>query len=352
MSAKNPLTIEVTRGSMVESRHSGAAVVMDAGGRRVHAWGDGARIVYPRSSIKPLQALVLVETGAADAYALGDEELALASASHSGFPEHTEAVARWLERAGLSPGDLECGAHEPMDADAARALAAAGGAPGPLHNNCSGKHTGFLTTARHLGEATAGYSGLGHPVQQRMAALLAAMGDCDLSEAPTGTDGCGIPVMGMPLASMALALARMADPQGLPPERAAAAKRVFAAMTAKPRLVAGPGRFDTVAMEAGADTFAVKGGAEGMHGAILPGLGLGVALKIDDGAKRASEVAMAAILEFLGVLAPMETGAAATAMAAFLEAPVTNARGETVGTIRMAEGWEPSTALKSEAGDR
>lgn len=336
MSAKNPLTIEMTRGSMVESRHQGHAVVMDSGGRRVHAWGDGARLVYPRSSIKPLQALVLVETGAADAFRLTDTELALASASHSGCPEHTEAVARWLERVGLSPGDLECGAHEPMDADAARALAAAGEAPGPLHNNCSGKHTGFLTTAKHLGEATAGYSGPNHPVQQRMAALLAAMGDCDLSHAPTGTDGCGIPVTGLPLASMALALARMADPEGLPPERQAAAKRIIGAMMAKPHFVAGPGRFDTLAIEAGNNTFAVKGGAEGMYGAILPGLGLGIALKIDDGAKRASEVAMAAILEFLG---PWDE-AAKTAMAAFLEAPVTNARGDTVGAVRMAEGWE------------
>lgn len=336
MSAKNPLTIEVTRGSMVESRHRGHAVVMDAGGRRVHAWGDGARIVYPRSSIKPLQALVLVETGAAEAFKLTDRELALASASHSGFPEHTEAVARWLERVGLSSGDLECGAHEPMDADAARALAAAGETPGPLHNNCSGKHTGFLTTAKHLGEPVAGYSGPGHPAQQRMAAMLAEMGDCDLSEAPLGTDGCGIPVMGLPLASMALALARMADPEGLPPERQAAVKRITAAMTANPRLVAGPGRFDTVAMEAGAETFIVKGGAEGMHGAILPGLGLGIALKIDDGAKRAAEVAMAAILGFLG----QWDAAAETAMAAFLDAPVTNARGDTVGAVRMAEGWE------------
>ncbi len=339
MRAKNPLTIEMTRGSMVESRHQGAAVVMDADGRRVHAWGDEARLVYPRSAIKPLQALVLVETGAADAFQLTDTELALASASHSGCPEHTEAVARWLKRVSLSPGDLECGGQEPMDADAARALAAAGEAPGPLHNNCSGKHTGFLTTAKHLGEATAGYSGPNHPVQQRMAALLAAMGDCDLSHAPTGTDGCGIPVYGMPLRAMATALARMADPGGpggLPPERQAAAKRIIGAMTAHPRFVAGPGRFDTVAMEVGADTFAVKGGAEGMYSGILPGLGLGIALKIDDGAKRASEVAMAAILEFLGVL----NKAAETAMAAFIEAPVINARGETVGAIRMAEGWE------------
>ena len=345
MGAKNPLTIEVTRGGMVESRHRGAAVVVDSDGRLVHAWGDAARLVYPRSAIKPLQALVLIETGAADAYQLTDTELALASASHGATPEHTDLCAHWLERIGLGPGDLECGGQEPMDGETARDLIRMGVSPGPIHNNCSGKHTGFLTTARHLGEPVAGYSGPDHPVQQRMAVLLAEMGDCDLTDAPAGTDGCGIPVYGMPLRAMATALARMADPAGLAPERRAAAKRIIGAMTAHPRLVAGPARFDTIAMEAGAmevgaNTFAVKGGAEGMYGAVLPGLGLGIALKIDDGAKRASEVAMAAILEFLGALAPIGTGAAETAMAAFLEAPVTNARDETVGAVRMAEGWE------------
>jgi L-asparaginase II len=339
MAAKNELIVEVTRGDMVESRHRGACAVVNVAGDTVHAWGDTDRIIYPRSAIKPLQTLVLIETGAADAYRVSDAELALATASHGATPEHVGLVAGWLERIGLGPGNLECGGHEPMDKDAAKALARAGEAPGPLHNNCSGKHVGFLTTAIHRGEPTKGYSKPGHPVQDRLFAMLSEMGGADLTSAPTGTDGCGIPVIGMPLSSLALALARMADPKDLEEDRADAANRILAAMTQNPRLVAGPKRFDTVAMEAGqkfaGGTFVVKAGAEGVYGAILPALGLGVALKIDDGAKRAAEVAMAAVLDHLGVL----DEAAKKAMAAFLQAEVTNAKGDAVGTMRMTPGW-------------
>ncbi|MCH7937326.1 MAG: asparaginase [Proteobacteria bacterium] len=335
MAAKNPLIVEVTRGAMVESRHRGAAVVIDAKGKAVHAWGDIERIVYPRSAIKPLQALAVVETGAAEAFGVTDAELALASASHIGQPQHTDAVLAWLGRIGLGADDLECGAHEPLDPETAKAKARAGESPGAADNNCSGKHVGMLTTAKHLGEETSGYTRPGHPVQQRLRAILTDMGGEDLSQAPEGTDGCGIPVFGMPLSALARALARMADTNGLEAGRAEAAGRIVAAMMSHPLLVGGRDRFDTIAMEAGGGTFAVKTGAEGMHGAILPGLGLGVAVKIDDGARRAAQVAMAAILDYLGVL----DGEAKVALAEFLETPVLNARGERVGEIRMAKGW-------------
>ena len=321
---------------MVESRHRGDAVITDAGGTVVHAWGEMDRVVYPRSSIKPLQALVLLETGAADAYDVSDAELALAAASHGGTPEHTAAARAWLGRLGLGAGDLECGGYEPMDETAAKAMVRAGDTPGPLENNCSGKHTGILATALHQGEPTGGYTRPGHPAQTRLKTMLEEMGACDLARAPTGTDGCGIPVYGMALNAMARALARMADPAGLDAARAGAAARVIGAMTSHPEMVAGPDRFDTMAIEAARGAFVVKGGAEGMYGAILPGRGLGVALKIDDGAKRASEAAMAAILKFLGLL----DGVAEERLKAFLEAPVTNARGDTVGAVRMAPNWD------------
>ncbi len=335
MTSNNPLTVEVTRGDMVESRHLGAAVVMDREGKIVHAWGDPDRVVYPRSAIKPVQALALIETGAAEALDVTDAELALASASHAGTPEHVSAVSRWLERIGLSPDDLECGGHEPLDPDAAKGLVRTGEAFGPVHNNCSGKHAGFLTTAMHLGEPVAGYTKPGHPVQERLKALLAEMSGADLTRAPEGTDGCGIPVFGMPLGAVALAMARMGSPENLDDGRAAAAKRIITAMMAHPFLVAGPDRFATNAMEAAPGRFAVKTGAEGMYCAILPGPGLGVALKIDDGAKRAAEVAMAAVLEHLGVLDEK----AARALKPFLETPVTNVREDHVGQIRMGGGW-------------
>lgn len=333
MAAKQPITIEVTRGDMVESRHRAHALVMDADGKPLYAWGDVGRLVYPRSTIKPLQTLALIETGAAERFAVSDAELALASASHGGTPAHTGAVAGWLARLGLDERDLECGAHPPLDEQAAHALARAGRAPGPVHNNCSGKHAGFLTTARYKDEPTAGYVKPGHPVQQRMVEILTHMGDADIARAPSGVDGCGIPVYGMALEVLARALARMADGNRLPAGRAEAAKRVFAAMTANPMLVGGTGRFDTRAIEAGAGAFAVKGGAEGVHGAIVPKLGLGMALKVDDGAKRAAEVATAAILNLLGVLPD-------AAAEPFLESPVINAAGDRVGVVRMKEGWQ------------
>mgnify|MGYP002529290883 CR=1 FL=1 len=240
MGSNNPLTIEFTRGDMVETRHFGACVVIDADGGILHAWGDQDRVVYPRSAIKPLQTLALIETGAADAYRLPDAEVALASASHGATSEHVDGVGAWLKRIGLGPEDLECGNQDPMDKDAAKALVRAGEASGRIHNNCSGKHTGFLCTALHMSEPPKGYSKLGHPVQDRLFAILSEMSGADLSQAPRGTDGCGIPVVGIPLIAMALALARMADPKDLDPGRAGAARRVVRAMTAHPPRVLRP----------------------------------------------------------------------------------------------------------------
>ncbi|HLJ19996.1 MAG TPA: asparaginase, partial [Stellaceae bacterium] len=244
--SSNPVLVETTRGEMVESRHTGAAAVVDAAGRIVRSWGDIDAPVFARSAIKPLQALPLVETGAAERFGLGPVELALACASHRGEPIHVETVKRWLARADLGPQDLECGAHAPGNAAAAEALIRAGEAPSAVHNNCSGKHSGFLTTARHRGEPTRGYIGPDHPVQVRVRAVLEEMSGLDLSRAPRGTDGCGIPVIGISLRGMARAMARLADPKGLPAERAAASTRILDAMAAAPLMVSGTGTFNTV----------------------------------------------------------------------------------------------------------
>jgi L-asparaginase II len=335
MEKENPVLAEVTRGAAVESRHRGAAAVMDAGGRLLQAWGDVARPVYARSAAKPLQALPLLETGAASRFGLSDAEIALACASHSGEAGQTSAVGRWLDRLGLSVHDLECGAHVPMDETASRGLLRAGEAPSALHNNCSGKHTGFLTTALHQGEPTAGYIRPDHPVQQRITATLGEMGDFDPARAARGVDGCGIPVIGMSLRSLALGAARMAVPESLSPERAEASRRIVAAMTRHPEMVGGGRRFDTVAMTAGRGAFATKTGAEGVYLAIVPSRKMGVALKIDDGAGRAAEVAMANLLDRLAVLDTESR----SALAAFLEAPMRNWAGFQTGVIRMAPGW-------------
>jgi L-asparaginase II len=327
-----PVLVETTRGGMVESRHRGSAVVCDAAGRVVMAWGDPGKPIYARSALKPLQALPLVTSGAADAFGLGPAELALACASHHGEPIHVERVQNWLARARLSERDLECGAPRPADLAAADALVRAGAAPSQLHNNCSGKHAGFLTTARHLGEPTRGYIAWDHPAQRRVIAAVEAMSGLDLSQAPRGIDGCGIPVVAIPLSGLARAMARMADPADVPPALAAASQRLLAAMAAEPLMVSGSTGFATALLRAAGAEVCAKPGAEGVYAAALTRQKLGLALKIEDGAGRASEVALAAILLRLGAL----DAAAVAALGERLRPPVRNVAGLTVGEVRPA----------------
>lgn len=329
-----PVLVEVVRGGVVESRHRGAAVVSDAKGGIVMAWGDVERPVYPRSAAKPLQALPLVESGAADAFGLGPSELALACASHHGETAHVAALAGWLVRIGLGVANLACGAHPPLDPAAARRLVQSGAAATPLHNNCSGKHLGFLTTARHLGEAAAGYIEPDHPVQRRVAAVIAEMAGLDLTRAPRGVDGCGIPVIALPLSGLARAMARMADPATLTPTRAAASRRLLDAMATEPLMVSGSTGFATALLRAAGERVRAKPGAEGVYAASLPTLGLGLALKIDDGAARAAEAAIAAILVRLELLdAAVLSG---TDLAERMRPVVRNVAGAVVGEIRPA----------------
>lgn len=325
----NPILAEVTRGAMVESRHRASLAVIDTAGRVMLSAGDHQAPVYGRSAIKPLQALPLIESGAAEAFGLSDAEIALACASHSGEPRHVEAVAAWLERIGCTAADLECGAHPPYDEKAAAALLRAGGEVSTLHNNCSGKHTGFLTTARHLGLPTKGYIRYDHPVQQRVLGVLEVMTGLDLSAAPRGIDGCGIPVIAIPLGNMALAMARLADPRDQPEARQAACARVLKAMTAEPFMVAGSGRYCTRAMKSLGGRAILKTGAEGVYCGAVPGEGLGFAIKADDGAGRAAEAVAGQVLRRLGLIGAGEE--------ALLVHPLRNRAGVEVGEVRAPD---------------
>jgi L-asparaginase II len=336
----DPLWVEVTRGDRVESRHRVSAIVVDAEGRVVVRAGDPAAAVFPRSSIKPVQALALIESGAAEAQGCGDREIALACASHAGEGEHVATAAPWLERIGCGESDLECGAHFPYSWDATAELLRAGQAPTQLHNNCSGKHSGFLTLARHQNWPTEGYIDYGHPVQQRVLGLLESMCGLDLSTAPWGIDGCGIPTIAMPLANLALAMARLGLPDDQPERRQAACAWVRRAMSAHPLLVSGRGRFCTRVIEATTGRALVKTGAEGVYAASFPELGLGAALKAEDGAARAAEAAMAYLLTRVDVLSEEECAA----LADLLDAPITNRAGRTVGRIRATDGHATENA--------
>ncbi len=327
----SPVLAENRRGGICEAAHRGAAVVAAADGTIVEAWGDPARIVLPRSAAKMIQALPLVESGAADAAGLGPEHLALACASHRGAEMHTRLAARWLAGLGLDEGDLRCGAHPPNDPDARFALARRGVAPGQLHNNCSGKHCGFLTLGRRLGGGSE-YVDPAHPVQDAVRRVTE-----ELSGEPVAgmaVDGCSAPNFALSLGGLATATARLADPErSLGETRGRAGRRLVEAMLAHPALVAGEGSAVTGLLRACERRAVVKSGAEGVFVALLPTRGLGIAVKIDDGAGRGAEAVIAALLARFGAL-----DRAHPVFATLADSPLRNWRGIVHGHLRAAPG--------------
>lgn len=328
----NPFVVELIRGSQVESRHRGSVSVVDADGFTVFSLGDVERRVFPRSAVKALQAIPLLETGAADKYSLTDEEIALACASHSGEPRHVDAARSMLAKAGHDVACLECGTHWPMGEAANRALAAQGQGPSALHNNCSGKHAGFICLSCGLGEDPKGYIKAEHPVQSAVRHTLEDLtGACHTEEA-SGIDGCSIPTYAVPLPSLAFGFARFGTGLGLAPEGKKAAERIRRAVARHPFMVAGTDRFDTRLMEILGERAFVKVGAEGVYCATFPELGYGIALKADDGHARAAEAMMGAlVLRFL----PLNDEERA-AVEALAEPVLRNWNGIEVGRYRVS----------------
>jgi L-asparaginase II len=328
----NPAVVEATRGERIESAHRGAGAVVNADGEVVMAFGDAGRAVYPRSAVKALQALPLVESGAAGRLSLSDKEIALACASHSGGEDHVATARSMLAKAGFDERVLECGAHWPLGETEARALARSGRTPTCLHNNCSGKHAGFVCLASAMGVDPKGYVAPDHAVQREVTAAIAAMTGASLSEEMRGVDGCSIPTYAIPLTALARGFARLGTGAGLAPARSNAAARIRACVAAHPATVAGKGRFDTEMMSlVGARAF-VKSGAEGVICAALPEAGLGLAVKADDGAGRAAQVMIAAlILRFCG----FDDGTAAR-LTRFVSPRLLNWNGVEVGRLRPA----------------
>lgn len=343
----NPTLVEALRGGIVESFHRGAVAVLDAAGSVHTALGDIDRPIFPRSAVKLLQALPLVESGAAERWGLSDAELALACASHGGEPQHVATAASMLAKAGVDLQALECGTHWPYHDAALKALAAAGQQPSALNNNCSGKHAGFVCLGCLLAEQGAmggttpggrraflhGYVKPDHPVMREVTAALQASTGYDLAHTAVGTDGCSIPTYAIPLRHLALAFARVATGTGLRPGHAAAAARLRLAIARAPEMVAGSGRFDSRVMARLGERLCCKVGAEGVYCAALPELGLGVAVKMDDGnTARACEVVMAALVERL---LPLD-GDDAAFLRGYSELPLVNWNGIEVGRLRAA----------------
>jgi L-asparaginase II len=327
---RNPVLIELTRGALTESMHAGAVAVVRPDGEIVAAIGNVAAPTFPRSAIKPLQAIAFVESGAAERFGFGLEEIALASASHSGTPAHVALARSMLGRAGLSPAALACGVHEPLDPATAREMIRSGAAPTPLNHNCSGKHAGMLATAVHRAEPTEDYWRPDHPVQMRVARVLEDLAGCRLGADVCGTDGCSVPNWAMSLSALAQAFARLAIAERVDAGRAAACRRITQACWAHPDLLAGPGRLDTLLMARLKAKVLVKAGAEGVYCGALPERGLGFAIKIDDGAKRAAEtVVVQLIVRFHPEVASLGPAA-----------QLINWRGVEVGRMRVAAELE------------
>ena len=325
---------EVWRGDFLECVHRGRAVVCDSRGEVLAAWGDVDAVILPRSSVKMLQALPLVESGAAERFGLRSEHFALACGSHQGAAIHTDLVSSWLEDLALGESDLLCGAQFPREKQARIEVVMSGRQQDKRHNNCSGKHCGFLSLSKHLG-GDADYVDVSHPVQKT---VLQAFEDMTGETSPGhGIDGCSAPNYACSLKGIATAMARMANPSAFGETRHAAAVALVNAMKKHPELVAGNGRACTELMRAMPGRTVVKFGAEGVYTAILPERGLGVAVKIEDGATRAAECAIAAMLVRLSA-----ADAAHPLVKNRLQPTIQTLAGAKVGEIRPAKEFYDS----------
>jgi L-asparaginase II len=332
--------VEVWRGPVVESRHRGHVAALDGDGRLVAYAGEPETVTYLRSSAKPFQAVPLLTSGAADRFGFDEAEVAVACGSHSGQDVHAEAVAHMLEKIGLDESSLKCGVHEPFDRATAEALRERGESSGVLRNNCSGKHTGMLALSVQLGAPPETYDHADGAVQQSILRAVSKFSGLPVGEIVVGTDGCGVPVFGMPVRAMALMYARLASPPtDFDSETRRACERITAAMTGRPEMVGGTReRFDTEVMRACGGLVVSKIGAEGVYTAgVLPcerwPRGLGLAFKIEDGEDRRARSTIA--IESLCQLGVLDEDAR-KALQPYASFPVKNHRGENVGEIRSS----------------
>ncbi|MCB1474142.1 MAG: asparaginase [Rhodobiaceae bacterium] len=325
-----PVLVECIRGGTVESRHRGSLAIAHADSGILLSIGATDTPVFPRSSVKLVQALALVESGAADRFGFSDYELALACASHAGEPRHVETALGILDRVGLDIGALACGPHWPARPELVAAMGASGIEPTRAHNNCSGKHSGMLAFAVHAGLDPAGYERRDHPVQQRIGGIMTDVFLTDMGDVPCGVDGCSLPTLGVSLSALARGFARLTGDAAIAVERRAAADRLMRACMSQPHAVGGVGKFDTEVMQAFGGRVFTKIGAEGVHVVVFPHLKIAAAVKIDDGAARASEVVAAAIVARFAV----ESAEDDSAIAARVCPPLHNAAGIEVGRLQ------------------
>ena len=330
--------VELSRGTIMESLHLGAIAVVDAGGRLIAGCGNPDSVFFLRSSAKPLQAISFVEDGGMERFGFTDEELALICASHYGTDHHVSVAASMQHKVGASENDLLCGIHAPLDRNTRKAMAERAEKPTANRHQCSGKHSGMLANCALRDYPFEDYILPNHPLQRIILRVNAQMWDMPENEVQIGIDGCSVPVFAVPLRNAALGFARLADAKDLPPKRAAACQRIFSAMSAFPKMVAGDGIFDTEVMRVGKGRWISKVGSEGYQMLSIPAgcssaseRGIGVVLKILDGDRRGSITDLVAleVLRQLGVLQEADL----EALPGFYTRTLHNWRGFEIGII-------------------
>lgn len=332
------LDVVVTRSGEVESRHRVHAAIVDFDGNVLHAAHDPHVRTWWRSCAKPFQVLPFVRERGLERLGWGDDELALACASHGGEPEHVALAESMLASLGLEEGDLACGPHEPLASRGAKLLRESGRRVTRLHNNCSGKHAAMLARAVAHGWSTKGYERADHAVQQGALDSVAEWTGLSRSEIGVGIDGCGVTVFALPLDRMAYAYARFVRAARL---HDAEPRRIVRAMTTHPFLIGGSDRFDTALMQAFGGRVVCKVGAEGVHTLALVERGIGIAIKVEDGAPRAQYPAVIAALAALGehpdAESPRASGPGAPSpLREFVVKPIRNTRNEVVGAVHVS----------------
>jgi len=352
------IVVQQTRGTMVENAYRGDVAVVDSTGRVLFAVGDYDKATFWRSSAKPIQAMPVVLTGAAEAFGFGPKHLAIFSASHNGEPVHTETVLDAMRLAGLTTDLLQCGAHPPFDREAAEALTLSGKEAEYIHNNCSGKHTGMLAMAKHLGLPSESYMDPKSDLQQLILAHVASVVGLRTEEIAIGVDGCGVPVFGMPICNMAWAWARLADPTGMPQGLEEAGRRVREAMLKFPYLIAGKKRICTELMTLMGSRFVAKSGAEGVYCVgVLPSAvsaspmlreagavgGVGITVKIEDGNHNVRHQVTVGVMQQLGLLSDEDM----VVLKRYTTVPIKNWAGTVVGESKPVFRIEQIPEAKS-----
>ena len=332
----NPVLVDVVRNGVVESCHRGSAVVVDNSGNVIFSIGDADRTIYPRSAIKPIQALPILESGAAVKFGLSLKEISLSCASHNSESMHVDTVSQWLKRMELGIENLECGKAFPSYQKAAHQLIKEGKDASKAHHNCSGKHSGMLTLARHLMPEVQGYSAHSHTVQQTWMQTMSELIDEDVSKMHWEQDGCGLPAIYMPMQKLALAFARFSEPEKQSDIRAAAMRKIIEALTEHPEMIAGSERCCSAVIKETQGKVIVKLGAEAVYAGVIPHLNLGFALKIDDGSIRGCEVALGALLNKMNALSADEN----VELKGFFNPSIKNSLNHVTGEMRPSSRWD------------